>query len=122
MENTISTTTEGEQPKSADEVVADVLGENTKKSQFLLNVGIQSTLPTSSGQNSQAELEAERRVNVELRSIFNTQQAQIEGLSKKQQEIEQQMVSDMEMMNRDREVMNKKQAELDVKLERLLNR
>jgi len=32
MENTISTTTEGEQPKSADEVVADVLGENTKKS------------------------------------------------------------------------------------------
>ena len=86
MENTISTTTEVEQPKSTDEVVADVLGENTKKSQFLLNVGIQSALPTSSGQNSQAELEAERRVNVELRSIINTQQAQIEGLSKKQQE------------------------------------
>jgi len=32
------------------------------------------------------------------------------------------MVSDKEMMNRDREVMNKKQAELDVKLERLQNR
>ena len=32
------------------------------------------------------------------------------------------MVSDREMMNRDREVMNKKQAELDVKLERLQNR
>ena len=31
------------------------------------------------------------------------------------------MVSDREMMNRDREVMNKKQAELDAKLERLLN-
>ena len=83
MENTISTTTEVEQPKSTDEVVADVLGENTKKSQFLLNVGIQSALPTSSGQNNQAEREAERRVNAELRSIINTQRAQIEGLSKK---------------------------------------
>ena len=117
----MSTTTEGEQPKSTDEVVADVLGENTKKSQFLLNVGIQSALPRSSGQNNQTELEAERRVNAELCSIINTQRAQIEGFSKKQQEIEQQMVSDREMMNRDREVMNKKQAELDAKLERLLN-
>ena len=32
------------------------------------------------------------------------------------------MVSDREMMRRDREVMNKKQAKLDAKLERLLNR
>ena len=80
--DSMSTTTEVEQPKSTDEVVADVLGENTKKSQFLLNVGIQSALPTSSGQNNQAEREAERRVNAELRSIIDTQWAQIEGLSK----------------------------------------
>jgi len=40
MENKQSTLVEGEQPKSATEVVADVLAENTKKNQFLQNVGI----------------------------------------------------------------------------------
>ena len=86
-------------------------------------MGIQSALPKSSGQNSQSDLEAaERRLNAELRSIVNSQRAQIEDLSNKQLETEQQMIRDREMMNRDREEMNKKQAELDAKLVRLLNR
>jgi len=42
MENMLSTSTEGEEPKSAAQVVADVLAENTKKSRFLQNVGFQN--------------------------------------------------------------------------------
>ncbi|CAN6237824.1 unnamed protein product [Urochloa humidicola] len=49
MENRLSTTTEGEAaPKSADQVVADVLSEKTRKNQFLHNVGIKIAQPTSS--------------------------------------------------------------------------
>jgi len=42
MENKLSTTTEGEELKSVAQVVADVLAENTKKNQFLQNVGYQN--------------------------------------------------------------------------------
>ncbi|PUZ50911.1 hypothetical protein GQ55_6G112400 [Panicum hallii var. hallii] len=106
MENQLAAPTEGEQTKSATQVVAEVLHKNTKKSQFLHNVGIQIVLPRSSVQNAQAELEAEKRANAELQSIVNSQRAEMDDLSKKVQETEQ--------------AMNKKQADMEAKLERLL--
>uniref|UniRef100_A0A0E0NH05 Uncharacterized protein n=1 Tax=Oryza rufipogon TaxID=4529 RepID=A0A0E0NH05_ORYRU len=45
MENKLSTTTEGEELKSAAQVVADVLAENTKKNRFLKNVGFHNAQP-----------------------------------------------------------------------------
>lgn len=107
METALASAPEGEDPKSAEQVVVEVLGE---KSTFLQNVGIRPVLPKAGGQNN-AELEAERRANAELRSLVNTQRMQIEVLSKKQQGTEEQMAKDRE-----------KQAELDAKLEAVLNR
>ncbi|CAD6252856.1 unnamed protein product [Miscanthus lutarioriparius] len=49
MENKLSTTTEGEELKSAAQVVADVLAENTKKNQFLQNVGYRNARRNSNG-------------------------------------------------------------------------
>ena len=68
--------TEGEQPKSVLQVVANVLERNNKKSVFLQNVGMQTKQPRLS-----AQLEAEKRENAKLRE-------QMEGLSKKQAELE----------------------------------
>jgi len=56
MENQLAAPTEGEQTKSATQVVAEVLGKNTRKNQFLHNVGIQIVQPRSSAQNATAEL------------------------------------------------------------------
>ncbi|KAG8065111.1 hypothetical protein GUJ93_ZPchr0004g38826 [Zizania palustris] len=39
MEQRLSATTEGEEPNSVTQVVADVHSTNTKKNQFLHNVG-----------------------------------------------------------------------------------
>ena len=78
--------TEGEQTKSATQVVAEVLGKNTRKNQFLHNVGIQIVQPRSSAQNATAELQAEKRENAELRAIVNSQRAEMDELSKKVQE------------------------------------
>ena len=69
--------TEGEQPKSVLQVVANVLERNNK------NVGMQTKRPRLS-----AQLEAEKRENAELRLIVNNQREQMEGLSKKQAELE----------------------------------
>ncbi|KAG2657671.1 hypothetical protein PVAP13_1KG199330 [Panicum virgatum] len=75
--------TEGEQPKSVLQVVANVLERNNKKSVFLQNVGMQTKRPRLS-----AQLEAEKRENAELRLIVNNQREQMEGLSKKRAELE----------------------------------
>jgi len=75
--------TEGEQPKSVLQVVANVLERNNKKSVFLQNVGMQTKRPRLS-----AQLEAEKRENAELRLIVSNQREQMEGLSKKQAELE----------------------------------
>jgi len=40
MGNKLSAPTDGEEPKSATQVIGDVLAENTKKNQILQNVGI----------------------------------------------------------------------------------
>jgi len=88
MENSLSTpAAEDEQPKSATQVVADVLAEKTKKNQFLQNVGMQDARPRSS---VRTELEAERRTSSEHRSIVQTQCGQIDELSRKFKESERQ--------------------------------
>ena len=75
--------TEGEQPNSIVQVVANVLEHNNKKSVFLQNVGMQTKRPRIS-----AQLEAEKRENAELRLIVSNQREQMEGLRKKQDELE----------------------------------
>ena len=54
---------EGEEPKSATEVVADVLDDSTKKNMFLQNVVIKTGRPRSNVQNVQAQLEVEKKAN-----------------------------------------------------------
>jgi hypothetical protein len=71
MENNLSTPTESEKPKSAFQVVADVLAQKINKNKFLRNVGIQNGQPQSgmwgsNVLNIQTELEVEKRENVEL--------------------------------------------------------
>ena len=114
MENQLAAPIEGEQTKSATQVVAEVLGKNTRKNQFLHNVGIQIVQPRSSAQNATAELQAEKRANAELRAIVNSQHAEMDELSKKVQESE-------DARTREQQDMKKKQAEMDAKLERLLD-
>ncbi|TVU24468.1 hypothetical protein EJB05_26909, partial [Eragrostis curvula] len=103
-----------QEPKSVTEVVADVLAEHTKKSKFLINVGIDSARPRTSVVNLEADLEMEKRANAELRMVVNTQKAQIDVLSEQLQEVEQARV-------KDKEEMQKKQAETDAKLDLLLS-
>ena len=67
----------------------------------------------SSLQNVQAQLEVERRTNVELQSIVNNQREAMNDLLKQMQETEQARIKDQEE-NR------KKQAVLEAKLELLL--
>jgi hypothetical protein len=52
MENNLSTPIESEEPKSASQVVADVLAQKIKKNKFLQNVGIQNGQPTSASKCS----------------------------------------------------------------------
>ncbi|CAN6247762.1 unnamed protein product [Urochloa humidicola] len=84
---------EGEDPKSATEVVAVVLDEKTKKNMFLQNVGIQTAKPRSSLQQVQAQLEVEKLANVDLR-------AKVDELERKALETEQARLRDKEEMKR----------------------
>ena len=115
MENKISQPVEdGEEPNSVTKVVANFLDENTKNNKFLQNVGVQKVHPRSNRHNLEAELAAEKRANAELRAIVNSQRAEMDELSKKVQESE-------EARTREQQDMKKKQAEMDAKLERLLD-
>lgn len=102
MENKLSTTTEG-----AAQVVVTVRAENTKKNQFLKNVGFQNVRPRSSEESTETELEAEKRANAELRT-------QVADLSNKVQESEQARIMD-------REEMKRSQCEMEAKLNLLLS-
>jgi len=113
MENQLAAPTDDGQPNSATEVVADVLDKNTKNSHFLQNVGVKIRNRRSSLQNVQAQLEVERRTNVELQSIVNNQREAMNDLSNQMQETKQARIKDQEE-NR------KKQAVLEAKLELLL--
>ncbi|CAL4970619.1 unnamed protein product [Urochloa decumbens] len=84
---------EGEDPKSATEVVAAVLDEKTKKNMFLQNVGIQTAKSRSSLQQVQAQLEVEKLANVDLR-------AKVGELERKMLETEQARLRDKEEMKR----------------------
>ncbi|CAN6272677.1 unnamed protein product [Urochloa humidicola] len=101
---------QSEQPKSVVEVVAHVLEQNNKKSVFLQNVGMQTKRPRLSRQ-----LEVEKRESAELRLIVSNQREQMEDMSKKMQETEQNRI-------RDKEEMSKKHADLEAKLELALGR
>ena len=68
MEQQLAAPPEDEEPKSATEVVVDVLDDSTKKNMFLQNVGIKTGRPRSNVQNVQAQLEVEKKANVELRA------------------------------------------------------
>jgi len=113
MENQLATPIDDGQPNPATKVVADVLDKNTKNSHFLQNVGVKIRNRRSSLQNVQAQLEVERRTNVELQSIVNNQREAMNDLSNQMQETKQARIKDQEE-NR------KKQAVLEAKLELLL--
>ena len=63
MEQQLAAPPEDEEPKSATEVVVDVLDDSTKKNMFLQNVGIKTGWPRSNVQNVQAQLEVEKKAN-----------------------------------------------------------
>jgi len=106
MENKLSTRTEGEKLKSAAQVVGDVLAENTKKNQFLQNVGFQNARPRSSEQNTEIELEAEKRTNAEVHVRWLIYQRRCKNLSRQ---------------GLWREEMKKTQSEMEAKLNLLLS-
>jgi len=76
-------------------------------------VGVKIRNRRSSLQNVKAQLEVERRTNVEQQSIVNNQREAMNDLLKQMQETEQARIKDQEK-NR------KKQAVLEAKLELLL--
>jgi hypothetical protein len=69
--------------------------------------------PRSSAKSVQARLEEEIRANADLRSVVSSQRVEIEVLSRQLQEMKQARLTD-------KEDMEKKQAALEAKLERLL--
>jgi hypothetical protein len=105
MENQLTAPVEAEheQPKFATEVVSDVLDKNTKNNHFLRNVGIKVVRQRRGLHTIEALLEVEKRKNADLRSVFDSQQEKVDDLSRQVQENQ------------------KKQAELESKLELLLS-
>ena len=89
MEAKLSTPADCEEQVSVTKVVADVLAEKTKKNLFPQNVGIQKSCPRSSVTTIAAQLEAEKRANVDLRE-------QLDVLSKQMQEREEARVREQE--------------------------
>ncbi|KAG8095027.1 hypothetical protein GUJ93_ZPchr0012g20889 [Zizania palustris] len=81
MEQRLSATKEGEEHNSMTQIVANVLATNTKKNQFLQNVGFQRVGARSSLQTVQAQLEAEKAEKVEMSK-------QVEEMKKKQADLE----------------------------------
>ncbi|KAG8080885.1 hypothetical protein GUJ93_ZPchr0007g3104 [Zizania palustris] len=107
MENNLSA--ESEEPKSASQVVADVLAQKTKN-QFLHNVGIQNGQPRSS---ELTDLEVEKRTNAELWLVINTKHTKMDELQRQLEETEATRI-------RDKEEMKKQQVEMNAKIELLL--
>ncbi|KAF8711565.1 hypothetical protein HU200_029014 [Digitaria exilis] len=69
---------EGEEPKSKTQVVAEVPEQTNKKNTFLQNVGMQIVQPRPNTQDVAAQLEREKMENAELLSIVNNQRKQLE--------------------------------------------
>jgi hypothetical protein len=107
MKNKLSATIEREGLKFVAQVVGDMLAKNTKKNQFLQNMGFQNAWPRSSEQNTEVELEVEKIANAKLCVLMT-------DLSKQVQESEQ-----VRIINR--EEMKRTQSEMEAKLNLLLS-
>jgi hypothetical protein len=105
MENQLTTPMEGEQqPKTATDVVSDVLDKNTKNNQFLQNVSIEIVPQRRRSLHAvEVELAVEKRASAELRSVVDSQCEIVEDLSSQVQ------------------ASLKKQAELEAKVELLMS-
>ncbi|XBH98243.1 hypothetical protein VPH35_127785 [Triticum aestivum] len=105
---------DGEQSNSATKAVAEVLTKHTKKPMFLKHVGVQHVHERSSRSDREAEQEAQKRGNAELRAL-------VETLNNKLQESEEARIRQEEERTKQEEENRKKQAELEAKLDILLN-
>ena len=115
MENKASQPTEdGQQSNSSTKAVAEVLAEHTKKPMFLKHVGVQHVHERSSHSDREAEQEAQKRGNAELRAL-------VETLNNKLQESEEARIRQEEERTKQEEENRKKQAELEAKLDFSLN-
>lgn len=78
---------DGEEPKDVADVVSEVLLRKTKKSSFLVNVGIKSSFAGEENAESQreleAELEVEKQTSSELRELVKNQQLQLDDMKNK---------------------------------------
>jgi uncharacterized Fe-S cluster-containing radical SAM superfamily protein len=73
MENRLAAAPiEGEEPRHASQVVANVLHEKCKNNTFLQNAGIMFGRPRSSAMSVQARLEVEIRANGDMRSVLSS--------------------------------------------------
>ncbi|TVU39695.1 hypothetical protein EJB05_13128, partial [Eragrostis curvula] len=113
MEQKIAEAADVEEHVSVSEVVADVLAKHSKRNKFLQNVGIQDVQPRTSVRNLQEELAHEKRANAELRLVVTSQREKIDVLSQQVHESEQSRL-------KDKEEMQKKQAETDATLQLLI--
>ena len=115
MEKSASQPTEdSQQSNSSTKVVAEVLAEHTKKPMFLKHVGVQHVHERSSRSDREAEQEAQKRGNAELRAL-------VETLNNKLQESEEARIRQEEERTKQEEENRKKQAELEAKLDFLQN-
>ncbi|XBH85102.1 hypothetical protein VPH35_073106 [Triticum aestivum] len=115
MEKSASQPTEdGQQSNSATKVVAEVLTKHTKKPMFLKHVGVQHVHERSSRSDREAEQEAQKRGTVELR-------AHVETLTNQLKESEEARIRQEEAWTKQEEENGKNQAELEDKLDFLLN-
>ncbi|XBI21557.1 hypothetical protein VPH35_062662 [Triticum aestivum] len=103
-------TKDGQQSNSATKVVAEVLTKHTKKPMFLKHVGVQHVHERSSRSDREAEQEAQKRGNAELRAL-------VETLNNKLQESEEASIRQEEERTKQEEENRKKQAELEAKLD-----
>ncbi|KAM3312720.1 hypothetical protein ACQJBY_032503 [Aegilops geniculata] len=115
MEKSASQPTEdGQQSNSATKVVAEVLTKHTKKPMFLKHVGVQHVHERSSHSDREAEQEAQKRGTTELR-------ARVETLTNQLKESEEARIRQEEARIKQEEETRKKQAEMEAKLNFLLN-
>ncbi|TVT97424.1 hypothetical protein EJB05_57340, partial [Eragrostis curvula] len=113
MEQKIAEAADIEEHVSVSKVVANVLAKHSKRNKFLQNVGIQDVQPKTSVRNLQEELAHEKRANAELRLVVTSQREKINVLSQQVHESEQSRL-------KDKEEMQKKQAETDATLQLLI--
>ncbi|KAF7104775.1 hypothetical protein CFC21_105641 [Triticum aestivum] len=115
MEKKASQPTEdGQQSNSATKAVAEVLTKHTKKPMFLKHVGVQHVHVRSSRSDREAEQEGQKRGNAKLRVLVQTP-------NNKLHELEEARIRQEEERTKQEEENGKKQAELEAKLDFLLN-